>query len=131
MITIKWLNDDGKELQDSYGEPIDAVTCMVVVENFENVQPLGWTWDHPHEYVEVMKIRDGRPFGKGTVMSMDSFFEGQRVQTHPATNSWMRGDRFGEVVQVGRTLVRVKMDRSGLTISFSPKDLVRPDGSEF
>lgn len=38
---------------------------------------------------------------------------GDRVQIHPAADAWVRGDRYGEVVKVGRTIVHVRMDRSG------------------
>lgn len=48
---------------------------------------------------------------------------GMRVQTHPATDAWMMGDRFGMVVKVGRTKVHVKMDRSGRTLRFSAENL--------
>ena len=29
---------------------------------------------------------------------------GDRVQLHPATDDWMRGDRYGDVVNVRRNL---------------------------
>ena len=38
---------------------------------------------------------------------------GQRVQLHPATDSWMRGDRYGEVKRVTAKYYHVAMDRSG------------------
>lgn len=38
---------------------------------------------------------------------------GDRVQIHPASDAWMQGDRYGEVVKVGRSIVHVKMDRHG------------------
>jgi hypothetical protein len=48
----------------------------------------------------------------------DSTRIGKRVQLHPATDRWMRGDRYGTVVRKGRKpgTYRVKMDRSGKTI---------------
>lgn len=58
---------------------------------------------------------------------------GQRVQLHAATDHWMRGDRFGEIVGYGRkrqytdgetvTMVRpirVKLDKSGKTVRLHP-----------
>lgn len=51
---------------------------------------------------------------------------GQRVQAHPATDSWMRGDRYGEVVKVirrSRTVVVVRMD-SGRVVRFHPSNLM-------
>lgn len=49
---------------------------------------------------------------------------GQRVELHPATDRWMRGDRFGEILgsrmkrdlNVTWRVYRVKMDKSGKTI---------------
>jgi hypothetical protein len=46
---------------------------------------------------------------------------GQRVQIHPATDAWMQGDRYGEVIKVGRKYVHVRMDRSRRTLAFLPK----------
>lgn len=51
------------------------------------------------------------------------FTIGQRVETHPATSAWMMGDRYGEVVKVGRKFVHVSMDRSGRTLRWSPRNL--------
>lgn len=50
---------------------------------------------------------------------------GERVELHPGTDAWMRGDRYGEIVAVierhGRpTSVRVKMDRSGRVLRLDP-----------
>ena len=44
---------------------------------------------------------------------------GTRVQLHPATNAWIRGDRYGEVVKIGSKLISVKMDVSGRTLKLS------------
>ncbi len=49
---------------------------------------------------------------------------GTRIELHPATDTWMRGDRYGTVIKVGRKWVHVKMDRSKRTLRFSP-DLVQ------
>lgn len=49
---------------------------------------------------------------------------GTRVEAHPATDTWMRGDRYGEIVAVGRKYIRVKMDRSGRTLRFVPENLL-------
>jgi hypothetical protein len=58
-------------------------------------------------------------------MATTSEFEvGQRVQAHPATDTWMRGDRFGTVVLIGRKHITVKMDVSGRTIRFEPDNLL-------
>ncbi len=36
-----------------------------------------------------------------------------RVRLHPATDAWMMGDRYGDLVKVGRKYLHVRMDRSG------------------
>jgi len=46
-----------------------------------------------------------------------------RAQSHPATDAWIFGDRFGDVATAGRTKIRVKMDRSGRVRTFHPADL--------
>lgn len=62
---------------------------------------------------------------------------GRRVELHPATDRWMRGDRYGTIVGVskrsrsylnprdprnGRTFT-VLMDRSGKRLRFSESDI--------
>lgn len=36
-----------------------------------------------------------------------------RAELHPASDAWMQGDRFGEVLKLGYKFATVKMDRSG------------------
>lgn len=50
---------------------------------------------------------------------------GERVETHPATDAWMQGDRYGEVVSIGRKYVHVKLDRSGRTLCWRASHLRR------
>lgn len=45
---------------------------------------------------------------------------GQRVQSHPATDAFMSGDRFGVIVRLGAKRIHVKMDRSGKVIKLHP-----------
>lgn len=49
---------------------------------------------------------------------------GTRVESAPHTDVWMMGDRYGDVVKVGRTLIHVKMDRSGKVRRFHPDNLM-------
>lgn len=61
--------------------------------------------------------------------------KGQRVELSPATDMWMRGDRFGTVTKDSipcdiryavlkpRFLISVKMDRSGKTIKIHPRNV--------
>lgn len=44
-----------------------------------------------------------------------------RIQVHPATDTWMRGDRYGAVVKLGTKYATVKLDRSGRTVQFVPQ----------
>lgn len=46
-------------------------------------------------------------------MDTKSLKVGDRVQIHPAADAWMQGDRYGEIVRVGNSIVHVRMDRSG------------------
>jgi hypothetical protein len=69
------------------------------------------------------------------------FRVGERVQLHAATDSWMRGDRYGVVVGHGRTRlyslsggglvesvpVRVKLDVSGRVLRFHEENLFSVD----
>jgi hypothetical protein len=58
-------------------------------------------------------------------MTLTSHFErGQRVQTHPATGTWMKGDRYGTVVKRSSKYVTVHMDRSGRVLRFLPDNLM-------
>ena len=53
-------------------------------------------------------------------LTLKDFKVGDRVELHPATDTWMQGDRYGEVMIIGRVYVHVKMDRSGRQIPFRP-----------
>ena len=50
---------------------------------------------------------------------------GDRVQLHPASDWWMRGARYGEVVKLGRKYVHVRLDRNGnAAVRFLPRDIL-------
>lgn len=51
------------------------------------------------------------------------FKVGQRVQLHPATDRWMRGDRWGVVYKLGHKYVELVMDVSGSHLRVHP-DLI-------
>jgi hypothetical protein len=53
-----------------------------------------------------------------SIINEAGFKLNDRVQLHPCTDSWMRGDRFGEVVKVGRLACTVKLDKSGKKSAF-------------
>lgn len=52
-----------------------------------------------------------------------TYWVGVRVELHPGTDAWMRGDRFGDVVKARRKLLYVRMDRSGRTLKVSPRNV--------
>lgn len=56
--------------------------------------------------------------------TLKDFNVNERVQTHPATDLWMSGDRYGTVVKIGRKYVHVKLDRSGRTQTIAPSNLI-------
>lgn len=57
--------------------------------------------------------------------TLDAFRPGQRIELEPFTDTWMLGDRFGEVLRTGRTLVHVRLDRSGRVRKFRPEHIGR------
>jgi hypothetical protein len=60
-----------------------------------------------------------------------TFAAGDRVQAHPATDTWMMGDRYGTIVRVhtGKrgTVYDVAMDRSARRKVFAAADLLPVD----
>lgn len=59
---------------------------------------------------------------------MSVYHVGQRIELHPATTAWMRGDRYGEIVSLrfvdgGLYTVRVKLDKSGKTVKVHPDNI--------
>jgi hypothetical protein len=54
---------------------------------------------------------------------LSDFRVGQRVELHPATDLWMRGARFGDIVKIGRKLLTVKLDALRRPIKISPSNI--------
>lgn len=52
--------------------------------------------------------------------ALNDFRRRMRIELHPATDRWMRGDRCGTIVGIGRKLLKVQMDVSGQTIKVAP-----------
>lgn len=44
------------------------------------------------------------------MFTIEDFKPGQRIALHPATDLWMRGARFADVVSVGPLALVVKLD---------------------
>lgn len=55
--------------------------------------------------------------------SASEFTVGQRVELHPAHDAWMAGDRYADVVRVGKSIVFVKSDKSGRVRWMFPESL--------
>ena len=53
---------------------------------------------------------------------LEQFAVGDRIELAPHLDRWMMGDRFGEVVKIGRLYLHVHMDRSGKTCHISPEN---------
>ena len=58
---------------------------------------------------------------------ISAFTEGLRVELHPATDLWMQGARYANVVKAGRTRVTVRLD-SGRTVTV-PATHIKPADS--
>ena len=63
-----------------------------------------------------------KPF-QGCGVTAGGFHVGHRVELHPSTDAWMRGDRYGAIVSFARSTpgglvdtARIKMDKSGRTL---------------
>lgn len=53
-------------------------------------------------------------------MELSDLRVGDRVELEPATDRWMMGDRFGEVVRKGRIRVTLHFERSGKRVAMHP-----------
>jgi len=102
--------------------PGEKSTVGTVVENVIQAAELDLE-ENPDETYQGK--RTNRPAGKAQAKRLAAldFYKGQRVQMHPATDAFMMGDRYGDVVKVGREKVHVKMDRSGKIRQVSPGNL--------
>lgn len=71
--------------------------------------------------------------------NMTAYWVGKRIQVHPATDAWMRGDRFGTVVGIGAAReyvdretrqtsmqrpLKVKLDKSGDVVRCHPDTVI-------
>ncbi len=56
-------------------------------------------------------------------MQINEFRIGDRIEMHPATDAWMRGDRYGVVREIGSKWLRVRMDRSDRMIRAAPSNV--------
>lgn len=58
--------------------------------------------------------------------TLGGFAKGDRVGTHPGTDAWMQGHRWGIVRKIGRKLVHVAMD-TGVVLKLSPRNLINAE----
>ena len=61
----------------------------------------------------------------GNLLGPSQFYVGQRVELHPATDAWMRGDRYGEIRKVTRKAYHIAMDRSGRVLRVRPGQVLQ------
>jgi len=61
---------------------------------------------------------------------MSDFAPGYRIESHPATDLFAQGVRYGDVRRVTKTRVHVKFDRLGAVVAVRPEDLVFVDYPE-
>lgn len=66
------------------------------------------------------------------IPTIDGYCIGDRVQLHPATDAWMRGERFGEIVNLTRLrnsapCIHVRLDMSGHTLRLAPDNILRAE----
>ena len=52
-----------------------------------------------------------------------TFRAGDPVKISPATDTWMRGERYGRVTKIGRKYVHVRLIPTGRIGRFLPEDL--------
>lgn len=51
-----------------------------------------------------------------------TFNVGDRIELAPHLDRWMMGDRFGEIVKIGRRFLHVRLDKSEKTIPVVPEN---------
>ena len=49
--------------------------------------------------------------------------EGHRIETHPATDRWMMGDRYGTIEKAGRKLYHIRSDVTGKIFRIHPDNV--------
>lgn len=57
-------------------------------------------------------------------MKLSDCRKNMRVAIHPASDWYMRGERFGTIVNVGRKYALVRMDRSQVAKNFHPDNII-------
>lgn len=133
---VDWVHDDDDTADGDDGPPNERFAAVLKSETGKVLASLGSIGDPDSNYMRVIEaelalevyIQDvevrskDRPFtNPGLYYEHPSEFRvGDRVQLSPATDSWMRGDKFGEVVKIGTKVVHVHMDRSGKTLKVHP-----------
>ena len=116
---IKEFGGPQASWHDAFPKDIRHLVASEWRDEFEAEYANG-AYDHllPKKY----QAGKGQPDQEKRLATMD-FYVGQRVSMHPATDAFMMGDRYGDVVKVGKSKIHVKMDRSGKTRLVSPGNL--------
>lgn len=70
-----------------------------------------------HKAISAVKAS---PAGKNNQLGLAP---GDRVQLHPATDLWMRGARYGEVVKVTNKSYHVRLDATGKVVRLTDRSI--------
>jgi hypothetical protein len=127
-----YLAEEGaKKYAKEMGSPGQAWHDMFPIEA-RRIAAREWRDEFEQHYAEgeydtllPKKYQSGSSLHKQEMARLATmgFYKGERVSMHPATDAFMMGDRYGNVVKVGQKLVHVKMDRSGKIRKVSPGNL--------
>ena len=118
----KEMGSPGQAWHDMFPIDVRRIAAAEWRDEFEAEYPNG-TYDNmlPKKYQGGAAGK--RQAAQAKRLATQAFLVGQRVQMHPATDAFMMGDRYGDVVKIGREKVHVKMDRSGKVRHVSPQYL--------
>lgn len=97
-ITVYWTEDD-TEHSETLDEPIMAAAIMATVERFDNLTPAGWSWASETEYLDVVILRDNRPYTDRPRGDVPERNEAGRPHPGPWVwiSVWRTGERFHDV----------------------------------
>ena len=106
-----------------------TIARVVVVDENPNGRPIPGLGRSRHHVTHVLRgVGASDEFGDPMTgytygEKLSDFKVGDRVELHPGTDLWMRGNRFGMVEVIGKRYVHVRMDRSGGIYSTTPRHI--------
>lgn len=91
------------------GSPVtDDLTDSEVLPRMHKLSPMSLDWATAHEGYAIRKAPE----------------PGDRVEIHPATDLFMRGERYAEIVRVADDYVSVTGERSGQRFRLNHNDVM-------